>query len=353
MKIAFILSTCEPSGPFIVARDIINNIVDENDVTIYYLKESSSKLDFRAPIHKVDLFTKTDFSQYQVVHSHGFLGDFYSFLNQKTIKKRVTTLHQEIRPVYSFRYNLLIGTATEKVWFKFIKNSDCIVTLSRLMGDTYKQLLKKSNINFVHNGTSPKPLPLPFNEEVDAIINLKQQYKIIGVSSRLVYGKGIDQLIQALAIDHEKQFALLLIGDGDKRLELEDLAKKLNVNERCLFLGYKPNAIDYFKYFDVYGMSSMSEGFGLCVIESASQKIPVVCSDLPVFRELFKREEVLTYELGNISSLLNALIETDRNKKVFTEKIHHRYLKCYTAQIMAANYMKIYSDLLHSGGKLN
>ncbi|QEM10532.1 glycosyltransferase [Mucilaginibacter rubeus] len=343
MRIAFILSTCEPSGPFIVAKDIINNIVGEHDVTIYYLKESVAKLDFKAPIHKVDLFTKTDFSSYDVVHSHGFLGDFYSFFNRKTIKKRIATLHQEIRPVYSFRYNQFIGIATEKVWFQFIKKANCIVTLSKLMADTYKRALPKSAISFVHNGTSPNPSALVFNEEVDALNKLKQQYKIIGVSSRLVYGKGIDQLIQALAIDEERKFGLLLIGDGDKRLELMDLAKKLNVNDRCLFLGYKPNAIDYFKYFDLYGMTSMSEGFGLCVIEAASQKIPVVCSDLPVFRELFDSDEVMTYQLGNINSLLATLVETDRNKEVLAKKIYSKYSKCYTAQIMAANYIKLYN----------
>ncbi len=41
MKIAFVLSTCAKSGPFIVARDIINSIYDKVDVIdIYYVRES-------------------------------------------------------------------------------------------------------------------------------------------------------------------------------------------------------------------------------------------------------------------------------------------------------------------------
>lgn len=67
MEIAFILSSCENSGPFIVARDIVNNIVDRANVTIYYLKESAVKLDFKAPCKKIDLLSKTDFSKYDIV----------------------------------------------------------------------------------------------------------------------------------------------------------------------------------------------------------------------------------------------------------------------------------------------
>lgn len=346
MKIAFILSTCEPSGPFIVARDIINNIASGNDVSIYYIKESVAKLYFKASAQKVDLFTKTDFSEYDIVHSHGFLGDYYSYFNRKSIKIRVTTLHQEIKPVYSFRYNLIIGTITEKVWFQFIKRADCIVTLTKLMSDKYKPMLKKSNIQFVHNGTTPQPLPLDDNVETRMIFNFKVKYKIIGVCSRLVHGKGIDQLIEALALDEEKKFGMLLIGDGDEKHQLENLAKKLHVDERCLFLGYKTNAIDYFKYFDLYGMSSLSEGFGLCVIEAASQRVPVVCSNLPVFKELFEEDEINIFKLYDISSLLNALVKTDRNKEFLAEKIHSKYLKNYTAEIMAENYMKTYNNLL-------
>lgn len=38
--------------------------------------------------------------------------------------------------------------------------------------------------------------------------------------------------------------------------------------DRFILLGFKDNSIDYYKYFDIYAMTSYSEGFGLAMLES-------------------------------------------------------------------------------------
>jgi len=346
MKIAYILSTCENSGPFIVAKDIINNIVTDVEITIYYLKESESKLNFNAPCVKVNILKKTDFSSYDIVHSHGFIADFYSYKNRKSIKKRVTTIHQEIKAQYSLNYNRVIGSLIEKVWLKFIQDADYVVTLSKIMTDYYQSRLKNTKIKFIYNGISPIIQQLNDNYNIEDISFLKQHYKLIGVSASLTYRKGIDQIIRALAIDKNQLFALLIIGNGNKKYDLIKLSKELNVDNRVLFLGYKTNAFSYFQYFDIYVMSSRLEAFGLCVIEAASQKLPVVCSDLPIFNELFNSDEIIKYTLNDIPSLLKSIIKADENKQQLSQNIFKSYNKHYTDKIMANNYLKLYIALI-------
>lgn len=345
MRIAFILSRVSNLGPFIVARDIINNIHASVDVIdIFYLKESEEKLKFQASCTKISFLQTIEFSKYDIVHSHGFVADAYVHFHQRKVSgKHITTLHQGIAPDYALKYNPLVGLLFEKIWCHFVKDCSSVVTLTKELATYYNERLKKCEVSFIYNGIEipPQQEDVPESEKTQ-ILQIKKTHKVIGVSARLIFRKGIDQIIKALS--HSKEFALIILGDGEKREELELLAKKMEVNDRCLFLGYKKNAISYFKYFDVYAMTSRSEGFGLCVIEAASQKVPIVCSDLSVYREIFD-DEVIRFELENIQSLVQAFDKAIKNKSILSEKVYKKYEKHFTAEIMGSNYLNVYKKI--------
>jgi L-malate glycosyltransferase len=342
MRVAFVLSTCAKSGPFIVANSIANNLFNKvQKMDIFYIKDSKEKLEFKAETLKINFFKKTNLSGYDVVHSHGFLGDCFVFFNRKSLSgKWITTLHQKIEPVYSMQYNKIIGFFLEKVWCFIIGKSNSIVTLTNEMSEYYSEKFKSNKISFIYNGTSPIVNDLSTSER-EMILSFKQNFKLIGISANLIHLKGIDRVIKALPYPNAKNLALIVIGEGHKREELIELAKQIGVESRCKFLGFKKNAIDYFKYFDVYMMSSRSEGFGLCVIEAASQKIPIVCNDLSVFRELFD-DEVIRFNLADLGSMLEAIHKALINKDYLSEKASMKYNSNYTSEIMASNYLKLY-----------
>lgn len=350
MKIAFILSTCAKSGPFIVARDIINNIHNKVEcIDIYYLKESDQKMDFKARLFKVHLLSKTSLLKYDIIHSHGFLGDLYAFLNRKSISgKWLSTMHQEIEPDYSMRYNALIGICLEKVWTYLVSKSNCIIVLSKSMVVYYKRkgILNSTPLMFIYNGISPQlDHSTDHHNEIYKISQLKLKYSSLGISANLTYRKGIDKAIESLALPDARNLCLIVIGDGEKRKELIELATKINVKDRVLFLGYKPNAINYFKYFDLYLMCSRSEAFGLCVIEAASQKIPVICNDLPIYQELFNEDEVVRFNLNNLSSLVESAKMALAKKDILSEQLHKKYTNSFSSEIMAENYLRLYHDI--------
>ena len=62
-------------------------------------------------------------------------------------------------------------------------------------------------------------------------------------------------------------------------------------------------------------MPSYSEGFPLAMLEAASMQKAIVCSDIPVFREIFSEQEIVTFELDNTNSLRDALITARREKE--------------------------------------
>ena len=61
---------------------------------------------------------------------------------------------------------------------------------------------------------------------------------------------------------------LWLIGDGEKREELEALAKELHVENDVLFLGKRENVGDYVNAADIYVSASKSEGLPFNIVEA-------------------------------------------------------------------------------------
>ena len=54
------------------------------------------------------------------------------------------------------------------------------------------------------------------------------------------------------------------------------------------------------KYFDVYALCSYTEGYPLAFIEAAAAKLPVVCSDIPVFKSIIPEDCSCFFRLGDI-----------------------------------------------------
>ena len=101
--------------------------------------------------------------------------------------------------------------------------------------------------------------------------------------SRLAKVKNIDLLINAHAILKKNGIKqrLLIVGDGEYRKNLEDLCKRLNVENSVTFLGKKNNPYPYFIKSDIFVSASYIEGFSLTGIEAMALKVALIATDLP------------------------------------------------------------------------
>ena len=94
--------------------------------------------------------------------------------------------------------------------------------------------------------------------------------------------KGVDVTIQALP-QIAKTFPnvkYLVIGRGDDRSRLAQLAADLGVAERVIFAGFVPqeNLASYYRLADAYLMPSQ-EGFGIVYLEALACGLPVLAGD--------------------------------------------------------------------------
>lgn len=346
MKVAFILPKLANKGPVIVAKDIIDNIKTKVELIDVYYFDDVKEISFDCNVIKINFFDKIDFDKYDVVHSHMLRPDLYVWFHKKKKNSKtffVSTLHQNIYDNLKGDYNSFVAYVFERLWLFFLRKHNLVVTLTDVMKNIYS---KKTNLNFktIYNGRNitNNISKGQKNDDFDFLNELKLKYKIIGSHCLLTKRKGINQIIESLVILNE--FALVVIGDGQELNSLKKLAIDLGVLERCFFLGYKTDAVVYLKYFDLYVMSSYSEGFPLGLLEAALNKLAVVCSDIPIFRELFPEDKVCFFELDNKNSLAEAVRICYNNKELLSDSINKLVLTKYSIGKMTENYLSLYSN---------
>ena len=172
---------------------------------------------------------------------------------------------------------------------------------------------------------------------------LKEKY--IVACCRLDRQKDLETLINAFSNLKRKEKIkekLYIIGDGDKRTELENLSKKLDMSEDIIFLGTQKNPYIWMKNAEFFVHSSHKEGFGMVLVEAMITNGLVVSSDCPVGpREILEDgKNGILVKPQDINEMEKALLEALRNKKIQDEK-RKNSLERIESFSLENNYKKI------------
>ena len=129
--------------------------------------------------------------------------------------------------------------------------------------------------------------------------------------------KGFKILKDQLKVDYKLVLAgsTYINGDNKVLLKIEKYIKENNLFSSILIPGYidKNKALYFYNNSLMYVFPSIDEGFGIPLIEALKLKVPVICSDIPIFREIAD-DSVLYFKKQNEINLfekMKELIERD------------------------------------------
>ncbi len=150
-----------------------------------------------------------------------------------------------------------------------------VVSVSNAV-DTWFEWLPESRRTVVHNPISLSELQQQSGHP------LRQDWPhIVLAIGRLTDLKGFDVLIRAFAAVAAKNvdWGLVILGEGEDRLKLDELIQQLGLRDRVRLPGVMHEPYAAMKQADLFVLSSRHEGFGIVLVEAMACGVPVIATD--------------------------------------------------------------------------
>jgi glycosyltransferase involved in cell wall biosynthesis len=116
---------------------------------------------------------------------------------------------------------------------------------------------------------------------------------VFGTVARLIESKRVDVLIDALGLLRAERpgrdIRLVVVGDGPERAGLEARAKGLA--GAVVFAGLRSDVPDCLTAFDAFAFASVTEGFGLVLLEAMAARLPVIATGIAPMTDLVRDGE--------------------------------------------------------------
>ena len=345
LRVALLLPSLDVSGPVIFTRYLIMELMNKVDyIEIFYFKESSKVLDLGVKCTKLNFFEKRTFDEFDIVHSTMAVPDLYAALHIDP-KKWVISMHNYIETDMKMLKNPINAFLVIKIWTWALQKCKNIIVSSRAMLDHYCRLLGEKNYSLIPYGIDNREWGEIDQEDLIKINEIRRAgYTVIGSAGNFIHRKGFMQLIDVLK--QNEQFALVIIGAGPERERMLELCQENKLEERVFFPGYRPDSYNYYKYMDIYAHVSYSEGFGLAMLEAMAKGLPIVCSELDIYKEYFTGEDVCYFTPGDTDSLSKAFDKVVANKQHFGQSAFSLYEKYFNLEKMAQAHTNYYHSIM-------
>lgn len=119
--------------------------------------------------------------------------------------------------------------------------------------------------------------------------------------------------LASMAILKDLPITLDIYGAGNEEATLKKFAQAQRLTN-VRFMGKSASIESVLSNYHLYLISSSYEGFGIAPLEAMAAGLPVLASDIPVFREV-AGDSVLYFDLSNPHSLANLLADVISGKQ--------------------------------------
>ena len=177
---------------------------------------------------------------------------------------------------------------------------------------------------------------------------------LIASVGRMSAEKGYEYLLRSipLVLREYKDAKFILVGDGDKKKELEKLAENLRIEDKVIFTGFRNDALDILSAADIYVSSSLKEGLPNTLLEAMACKKPIVATDV-----IGNNEVVVNGEVGFLvpakdpAEMANRIIELINNedlRKKFADNELKILKNKFSQEVMVNKLANAYNEVLNA-----
>lgn len=183
---------------------------------------------------------------------------------------------------------------------------------------------------------------------------------LLGSIGRLERIKGYDVMVEAFALlmadlHGLPEPTLVLAGDGSERAALETRAKELGIGGRVRFLGWRDDVEEMLGAFDLFTMSSRSEGTSISLLEAMSSGLCPVVTDVggnrAVLGNQLDRRLVPSGSPPALAAAWYQALADPEQRQRDGAVARERVLSTYSARAMVEAYERLYDPTAEEGGE--
>ncbi len=250
------------------------------------------------------------------------------------VKKIIFTSHgwafNEPRPVWQ---KVLIKFFT---WMTILCAHKTICVSKKTKKDVERWPFIKNKLVVIYNGISRFDLA-----------QREDKSFTVGTIAELHRIKGLDILLTAWSkFIKNHQAKLVIIGDGEEKENLENMAKKLGISDSVIFKGSVDNARSLLSGFDIFCMPSRSEAMPYALLEAGSAGLAVIATAVGGIPEIIENgisgALVPAEDSEVIFSTLILLAEDKDLSKRLGDNLKATVLKEFSLEKMARETLKTY-----------
>jgi len=183
-------------------------------------------------------------------------------------------------------------------------------------------------------------------------LGVKNNSAIIGIVARLSEEKDHETLLNAFKILLQKNIPaeLIIVGGGHLESKLKDLAVKFQIDQQVKFLGFRNDISQLLAVFDVFVLSSLSEGISLTLLEAMSAGKPIIATRVggnpEVVIDGMTGLKVPAKDPEQMAAAMLKLLSNRDLAKQMGEAGRKRVEEYFSLEIMVNAYEKIYRKIL-------
>lgn len=264
-----------------------------------------------------DLLRIIKSEQIDILHSHAFSSA--NFCRLASLLSGVPVVVQQhfchSVPIYQRFADALLG----KVAIKVIAVSEAV---KRFMVD--KQFYCPDSIEVIYNGVDLEHhrKELVSNVESSGSCPLKDEFninssnKIISVIGRLHYIKGQQVLFSAIPeiVRNFPEIALVVVGEGELKNELERIAEEQRFTEHVKFIGFRNDIEAIMEQSDIVVIPSLSDACPTVALEAMLCGSAIVASKVDGLEEILSNgKNALLVPVKNTADLARGVLELLNN----------------------------------------
>ena len=170
--------------------------------------------------------------------------------------------------------------------------------------------------------------------------------------ARLAPDKGLEYLIEAATMlpSTGRPIRIVIAGDGPERDRLEQLAARLGVTSRVVFLGFREDVGDLLAASDLVVLPSLREGLSIALLEAMAAGKPIIATSIGSQREVASRADMARLvRPADAVALSQAIVRLAGDEALMASlgaNARALYQSRYTETRMLQSYRRLYFDLL-------